>query len=193
MQAPEPIASREDGIDPEGEALLADSVGPALLVVLETLTPAERLAFVLHDMFAVPFGEIAPIAGRSPAAVRQLASRARRRVQGSAPVPDADLTQQREVVDAFLAASHGGDFDALLALLDPDVVLRADRAAVNAGATGKCAVRRLWLAPSRGVPGSPNQCSSTVPWERCGLQADDRVSCSASRSSGEDHRNPPGR
>jgi RNA polymerase sigma-70 factor (ECF subfamily) len=135
VQAPEPIASREDGIDPEREALLADSVGPALLVVLETLTPAERLAFVLHDIFAVPFDEIAAIVGRSPAAVRQLASRARRRVQGSAPVLDAHLTQQREVVDAFLAASRGGDFDALLALLDPDVVLRADRAAVNAGAS----------------------------------------------------------
>ena len=137
VQAPEPIASREEAIDPEREALLADSVGPALLVVLETLTPAERLAFVLHDMFAVPFDEIAPIVGRSPAAARQLASRARRRVQGSAPVTDAHLTQQREVVDAFLAASRGGDFNALLALLDPDVVLRADRAAVNAGATGE--------------------------------------------------------
>jgi RNA polymerase sigma-70 factor (ECF subfamily) len=135
VQAPEPIASREDGIDPEREALLADSVGPALLVVLETLTPAERLAFVLHDMFAVPFDEIARIVGRSPAAARQLASRARRRVQGAAPVPDADLTRQGEVVDAFLAASRGGDFDALLALLDPDVVLRADHAAVNAGAS----------------------------------------------------------
>jgi RNA polymerase sigma-70 factor, ECF subfamily len=136
VQVPEPIASREDGIDPEREVLLADSVGPPCSV-LETLTPAERLAFVLHDMFAVPFDEIAPIVGRSPVAVRQLASRARRRVQGSAPVPDAHLTQQREVVDAFLAASRGGDFDALLALLDPGAVLRADRAAVNAGATGE--------------------------------------------------------
>jgi RNA polymerase sigma factor (sigma-70 family) len=137
VQAPEPIASRADGIDPERKALLAGSVGPALLVLLETLTPAERLAFVLHDMFAVPFDEIAPIVGRSPAAARQLASRARRRVQGSGRVPDAYLTQQREVVDAFLAASRDGDFNALLALLDPDVVLRADRAAVNAGATGE--------------------------------------------------------
>ena len=126
--------SREDGIDPEQEALLADSVGLALLVVLETLAPAERLAFVLHDMFAVPFDEIAPIVGRSPTAARQLASRARRRVQGAAAVPDADLTRQREVVDAFLAAARGGDFDALLAVLDPDVVLRADRAAVPPGA-----------------------------------------------------------
>jgi RNA polymerase sigma-70 factor (ECF subfamily) len=132
---PEPIVSREDRIDPEHEALLADSVGPALLVVLETLAPAERLAFVLHDMFAVPFDEIAPIVGRSPGAARQLASRARRRVQGAATVPDADLTQQRKVVDAFLAAARGGDFDALLAVLDPDVVLRADDAAVQAGAS----------------------------------------------------------
>jgi RNA polymerase sigma factor (sigma-70 family) len=122
----EPIVSREDGIDPEHEALLADSVGLALLVVLETLTPAERLAFVLHDTFAVPFDEIAPIVGRSPEAARQLASRARRRVQGATNVPDADLDTQREVVDAFLAAARGGDFEALLAELDPDVVLRAD-------------------------------------------------------------------
>jgi RNA polymerase sigma factor (sigma-70 family) len=133
-QAPEPIVSREDGIDPEHEALLGDSVGLALLVVLETLAPAERVAFVLHDMFDLPFDEIAPIVGRSPDAARQLASRARRRVRG-ATVPDADLTRQREVVDAFLAASRGGDFDALLAVLDPDVVLRSDRAAVQMGAS----------------------------------------------------------
>jgi RNA polymerase sigma factor (sigma-70 family) len=134
VHVPEPIVSRtEDGIDPEREALLADSVGLALLVVLETLSPAERLAFVLHDMFAVPFEEIAPIVGRSPSATRQLASRARRRVQGSAQVPDADLTRQREVVDAFLAASREGDLEALLAVLDPDVVLRADWGAVLAG------------------------------------------------------------
>jgi RNA polymerase sigma factor (sigma-70 family) len=130
----EPIVRREDGIDPEQEALLADSVGLALLVVLDTLNPAERLAFVLHDLFAVPFEEIAPIVGRSPTAARQLASRARRRVQGAVMVPDVDLTRSRAVVDAFLAASRGGDFDALLAVLDPDVVLRADRAAVRAGA-----------------------------------------------------------
>jgi RNA polymerase sigma factor (sigma-70 family) len=129
VHVPEPIVSREDGLDPEHEALLADSVGLALLVVLERLAPAERLAFVLHDMFAVPFDEIAPIVGRSPTAARQLASRARRRVQGSAPEPDVDLARQREVVDAFLAAARGGDFDALLAVLDPDVVLRADRGA----------------------------------------------------------------
>jgi len=131
----EPIVSLGDGTDPEHEALLADSVGPALLVVLETLAPAERLAFVLHDMFAVPFDEIAPIVGRSPAAARQLASRARRRVQGVAAAPGTDLTRQRAVVDAFLAASRGGDFDALLAVLDPDVVLRADGTAVQAGAS----------------------------------------------------------
>jgi RNA polymerase sigma-70 factor (ECF subfamily) len=132
---PEPTVSREDGIDPEYEALLADSVGSALLVVLDTLAPAERLAFVLHDMFAVPFDEIAPIVDRSPAAVRQLASRARRRVLGADAVPDTDLTRKREVVDAFLAASRGGDSDALVALLDPDVVLRADPAAVQTGAS----------------------------------------------------------
>ena len=135
VHAPDPIVSREDGTDPEHEALLADSVGLALLVVLETMATAERLAFVLHDLFAVPFDEIAPIVGRSPAAARQLASRARRRVQGAASVPDADRTRQREVVDAFLAASRNGEFDALLALLDPGVVLRADPAAVRTGAT----------------------------------------------------------
>jgi RNA polymerase sigma factor (sigma-70 family) len=132
-RVPEPIVSRADGIDPEHEALLADSVGLALLVVLETLSPAERLAFVLHDMFSVPFEEISPIVGRSPTAARQLASRARRRVRGAATVPDVDLARQREVVDAFLAASREGDLNALLAVLDPDVVLRADWGAVPAG------------------------------------------------------------
>jgi RNA polymerase sigma factor (sigma-70 family) len=132
---PDPVVSQAGGTDPEHEALLADSVGLALLVVLDTLAPAERLAFVLHDMFAVPFDEIAPIVGRSPAAAKQLASRARRRVQGGAgAVPGADLARQREVVGAFLAASRNGDFSALLALLDPDVVLRADHAAVQTGA-----------------------------------------------------------
>jgi ketosteroid isomerase-like protein len=115
-----------DATNPEHQALLADSVGLALLVVLETLTPAERLAFVLHDMFAVPFEEIAPIVERSPEATRQLASRARRRVQGAAPMPDPDLSAQWEVVEAFLAAARDGDFHALVAVLDPDVVLRAD-------------------------------------------------------------------
>jgi RNA polymerase sigma factor (sigma-70 family) len=126
VHVPEPIISRADGVDPEHEALLADSVGLALLVVLETLSPAERLAFVLHDMFAVPFDEIAPMVGRTPTAARQLASRARRRVHGAPTVPDADLTRQREVVDAFFAAARRGDFDALVAVLDPDIVLRAD-------------------------------------------------------------------
>jgi RNA polymerase sigma factor (sigma-70 family) len=135
VRLPEPIISRQDGVDPEQEALLADSVGLALLVVLDTLAPAERLAFVLHDLFAMPFDEIAPIVGRSPAAVRQLASRARRRVQGATTVPDADLARQREVVDAFLAAARGGDFDALLAVLDPDVVVRSDLGAVPPGAS----------------------------------------------------------
>jgi RNA polymerase sigma-70 factor (ECF subfamily) len=132
VQVPDRIISHGDGIDPEREALLADSVGLALLVVLDTLNPAERLAFVLHDMFGVPFEEIAPIVGRSPSAARQLASRARRRVQGATNVPDTDLTRQREVVDAFLAAARGGDFDALVAVLDPDVVLRADLSAAHA-------------------------------------------------------------
>jgi RNA polymerase sigma-70 factor (ECF subfamily) len=133
-RVPEPIAGRADGADPEQEALLSDSVGLALLVVLETLTPAERLAFVLHDMFAVPFDEIAPIVGRSPDAARQLASRARRRVRGADTSYELDLTRQREVVDAFLAAARDGDFDALVAVLDPDVVLRSDRAALPADA-----------------------------------------------------------
>src|SRR5262245_30413732 len=132
---PDPIVDRADGSDPEHEALLADSVGLALLVVLETLTPAERLAFVLHDMFAVPFEGIAPIVERSPEATRQPASRARRRVRRTAPVIDADLTTQWEVVDAFLAAARDGDFDALVAVLDPNVVLRADGGAVRAGAS----------------------------------------------------------
>ena len=125
-ELPEPIVTLPAN-GPEDETLLADSVGLALLVVLDTLTPAERLAFVLHDMFGMPFEEVAPIVERSPAATRQLASRARRRVRGATPVPDPDLTRQREVVDAFLAAARNGDFDALLAVLDPDVVFRADR------------------------------------------------------------------
>src|SRR5262245_4567355 len=123
---PDVLVDRTDTIDPEHEALLADSVGLALLVVLETLSPSERLAFVLHDIFAVPFEEIAPIVDRSPDAARQLASRARRRVRAERAVPDADLETQREVVDAFLAAAQEGDFDRLVALLDPDVVVRAD-------------------------------------------------------------------
>jgi RNA polymerase sigma factor (sigma-70 family) len=134
---PDPVVSRTDTIDPEHEALLADSVGSALLLILETLAPAERLAFVLHDMFAVPFDEIAGIVERSPEAARQLASRARRRIQGADPVPNADVSRQRQVVAAFLAASRGGDFNALIALLDPGVVLRADPAAVRAGASAE--------------------------------------------------------
>jgi RNA polymerase sigma factor (sigma-70 family) len=156
VHVPDPIVSRQDGIDPEHEAVLADSVGLSLLVVLQTLTPAERLAFVLHDMFAVPFEEIAPIVGRSEVAARQLASRARRRVRGATPVPDTDLTRQREVVDAFLAAARGGDFEALLAVLDPDVVLRSDGGLVRPGLSrevrGARAVAEGALDFSRLVP-----------------------------------------
>jgi RNA polymerase sigma factor (sigma-70 family) len=151
VHLPDPIVDRADGTDPEHEALLADSVGLALLVVLETLSPAERLAFVLHDMFAVPFEEIARIVDRSPSAARQLASRARRRVQGTAAVPDADLRTQWEVVDAFLAAARAGDFDALVAVLDPDVVLRAD-----AGLAGR----------SREVRGAERVAGQALTWSR---------------------------
>jgi RNA polymerase sigma-70 factor (ECF subfamily) len=131
VRVPEPIVSAATGGDPEQEALLADSVGLALQVVLETLAPAERLAFVLHDMFAVPFDEIAPMVGRSPTAARQLASRARRRVQTAANVPDPDLGRQWQVVDAFMDAARNRDFEALVAVLDPDVVLRADAGALR--------------------------------------------------------------
>ncbi len=135
VDLPEPAVSRHDTGGPEQEALLADSVGLALLVVLEALAPAERVAFVLHDMFDLPFDEIGTIVGRSPAAARQLASRARRRVRGAADGAGPDLARQQEIVGAFLAASRGGDFAALVAVLDPDVVLRADAAAVRAGAS----------------------------------------------------------
>lgn len=148
---PEQMVSPAEGIDPEREALLADSIGPALLVVLDTLAPAERLAFVLHDTFGVPFDEVAPILGRSPNAVKQLASRARRRVQGVEPGPNADPSRQRQIVDAFLAASRNGDFEALLAVLDPDVVLRADALATPA-------LRRLDSAiPRVAIPGGSSE------------------------------------
>jgi RNA polymerase sigma factor (sigma-70 family) len=151
VQMPEPIIDRADGIDPEHEALLADSVGLALLVVLETLSPPERIAFVLHDMFGVPFDEIAPIVDRSPAAARQLASRARRRIRGENPLPDADLKTQRRVVDAFLAAAREGDFEGLLEVLDPDVVLRRDVAPLGGSGEvrGARAVAGQALAYSR--------------------------------------------
>ncbi len=143
---PDPIVDRADGVDPEHEALLADSVGLALLVVLDTLTPPERLAFVMHDMFAVPFEEIAPLIDRSPPAARQLASRARRRVRARPTTPDADVSAQWAVITAFLAAARGGDFDALVAILDPDVVLHADGgtafAAAPAQVRGALAVAR---------------------------------------------------
>jgi len=135
VHLPEPIISLQDQIDPEQQVLLAEGVGLALMVVLQTLTPAERLAFVLHDAFAVPFDQIAAIVGCSPAAARQLASRARRRVKGAATVPDADLSRQQAAVNAFLAAARDGDIDALVAVLDPNVVLRADRGAMPLGAS----------------------------------------------------------
>jgi RNA polymerase sigma-70 factor, ECF subfamily len=134
MNLPEPAANDSGGIDPEQEALLADSIGPALLVVLHTLAPAERLAFVLHDIFAVPFDDIAAIVGRSPAAARQLASRARRRIQDAAPIPGHELSRQRAIVDAFLTAARNGDFDALLNALDPNVIVRSNGAEAVRGA-----------------------------------------------------------
>jgi RNA polymerase sigma factor (sigma-70 family) len=145
---PDPIVDRADGIDPEHEALLADSVGLALLVVLETLTPAERLAYVLHDMFSVPFDEIGSILGRSSDAARQLASRGRRRIRGAETTPDADPAAQQEVVDAFLAAARDGDFDALVAVLDPDVVVRADDGSgiVQEVRGAEAVGRRAWTA-----------------------------------------------
>ncbi len=145
---PDPIVSCTDGTDPEQATLLADSVGLALLVVLETLDPEERLAFVLHDMFGVPFDEIAPVVGRSPTAARQLASRARRRVQGAAPVSDADVTRQRAVVEAFIAAARAGDLEALVSVLHPDVVIRADRGTLRV-VRGARAVAESALAFSR--------------------------------------------
>ena len=156
VHVPEPIVDRADGTDPEHEALLADSVGLALLVVLETLSPAERLAFVLHDIFAVPFDEIAPIVDRSPEAARQLASRARRRVRAENTVPDADLDAQREVVEAFLAAARDGDFERLVAVLDPDVVLRRDFGPLAAAA-------------SREVRGAEEVASQAIIASRLGL------------------------
>jgi RNA polymerase sigma factor (sigma-70 family) len=161
---PEPIVSVEPDGDPEQQALLADSVGLALLVVLENLTPAERLAFVLHDMFDVPFDDIAPIVDRTPAAARQLASRARRRVRGLAPEPDPSIARQREVVDAFLAASRAGDFEALLAVLDPDVVFRIDSGGIGPEARpailGAPAVAERLLA--RGARFAPNATPAIV-------------------------------
>jgi RNA polymerase sigma-70 factor (ECF subfamily) len=150
VHVPDPLISRADGPNPEDQALLADAVGLALHVVLDTLTPAERLAFILHDMFDLPFDQIAPIVGRSPAMARQLASRARRRVRGAdVPAPDPDVARQREVVDAFFAAAHRGDFDALVAVLDPGVVLRSDGGTARPDATvvvhGAAAVARHTL------------------------------------------------
>lgn len=160
VHLPDPVISLAGGPQPDDEALLADSVGLALLVVLDTLTPAERLAFVLHDMFDLPFEEIAPMVGRSSAAARQLASRARRRVKGAdVPAPDPGLARQRDVVDAFLSAARGGDFDALAALLDPDVVLRIDagprRPAASMVLNGREAVAKQALSGLQAVLASP--------------------------------------
>ena len=161
----EPVVSDAAAADPEGQAVLGDSVGLALLVVLGALTPSERVAFVLHDMFGVPFDEVGAIVGRTPTAARQLASRARRRVQGADAAAEADVRRRREIVDAFLAASRGGDFEALLTLLDPDVMLRADSAGVRIGApaelAGAAAVAGMFSGRARaartalldGVPG----------------------------------------
>jgi len=162
VRVPDPIVTPEAGIDPEHEAVLADSVGLAMLVVLDTLTPAERLAFVLHDMFAVPYEQIAPMLERSPVAARQLASRARRRVQGRAPVPDPDLGRQREVVDAFFAAAREGDFDGLVAVLDPDVVLRADGGAARTRPT-------VMLRGARAVAENASTARKLAPFVRPAL------------------------
>src|SRR5262245_45339777 len=148
-RVPDPVVCRASDADPEGEALLADSVGLALLVVLDTLSPPERLAFVLHDMFDLPFEEIAPMVGRSATAARQLASRARRRVQGAAVPVDTDLARQREVVNAFFAAARAGDFDALVAVLDPNVVGRVDLAGVGEQ-RGASPVARMAISGARG-------------------------------------------
>ena len=168
----DPENPRDDGFDPERAALVADSVGPALLVVLDLLTPTERLAFVLHDMFAVPFDEIAPIVGRTPAATRQLASRARRRVQGAETEVDADRARERAVVDAFLAASRRGDFDALLALLDPDVVLRADAASLQAGAAeaaGAAAVAETFAGRAKAAQPALVDADVALVWAQGGV------------------------
>ena len=165
LRMPDPVVSREGQSDPEQQALLADSIGLALLVVLETLDPAERLAFVLHDMFDLPFEEIAPMMGRSPTAARQLASRARRRVQGAAVPPiERDVARQREVVEAFFAAGRAGDFDALIRVLHPDVVLRSDVPKI--GRAARC--KRVWLAwrsVARGSRRRWSTCSLTGPLE----------------------------
>src|SRR5258706_8652307 len=173
VHVPDPVISADGELQPEEEALLADSVGLALLVVLDTLSPAERLAFVLHDLFELPFEEIAPMVDRTPAAARQLASRARRRVKGAEiPVPDADLARQRDVVDAFFLAARGGEFDALVALLDPDVVLRIDADARHPAASmvlhGAAAVARR--QPSAPAPRPPRPATALPPLRRNGAR-----------------------
>jgi RNA polymerase sigma factor (sigma-70 family) len=163
---PDPIVHRADGIDPEHEALLADSVGLALLVVLETLTPAERLAYVLHDMFSVPFDEIGAILDRSPDAARQLASRGRRRIRGADTTPDADTAAQQEVVEAFLAAARDGDFDALVAVLDPDIVVREDTGSgtILEVRGAENVARRARAASQRGLDARPALINGAAGW-----------------------------
>ena len=167
-QLTDEIVGVADDFDPEHQALLAESVGSALLVVLDMLAPTERVAFVLHDIFAMPFDEIGPIVGRSPSAARQIASRARRRLQGADNVPDFDLTRGREVADAFLAASRAGDFDALLSLLDPDVVVRPDATARGGGAKlkaeGAVAVATWFSKGARGLQGAIIDSASGIVW-----------------------------
>jgi RNA polymerase sigma-70 factor (ECF subfamily) len=169
VHIPDPIISTEEETDPEHEVLLADAVGMALMVVLDALAPPERVAFVLHDVFAVPFEEIAPIVGRTPTAARQLASRARRRVHGTAAVPDSDLPRQRAVVDAFLAASRNGDFEGLLAVLDPDVVLRAEGPGAPREVHGAATVagQALTFARAARLPVQPalvNGAAGVIAW-----------------------------
>ena len=176
VHVPDPVISLEGRVDPEQQVLLADSVGLALQVVLDMLAPDERLAFVLHDMFDMPFNEVAGVVGCSPEAARQMASRARRRVRGSAPAPDAELTAQRRVVDAFIAAARGGDLNALVAVLDPDVVVRSDGGLAQPGATrfvrGAAAVARAALGGARGGrasiamrPALVNGAAGVILWE----------------------------
>lgn len=187
IRLPDPVVSGPNGVDPEQEILVADSVGIALMIVLQTLSPAERLAFVLHDLFAVPFDEIGPVLGRTAASTRQLASRARRRVNGAAPVPDTDLARRRQVVDAFLTASRGGDFEALLAVLDPEVVARSDGGALRPSllrrGAAEVASQAITLPASR-RPGTRRWSMARPAWSRSRRAARCRSWRSRSRVAG---------